>query len=174
MNIEKAHDIHQAIKLHFTQEKYDAFRYNFKTRMKLYDNQRYLYEKFRSYTENDYKIFILANALNSIYTIRMMKKDYFLEYQNKMDSISYHVASQLKKLVLEENTSFHECCTKNIFYREYKHGNLSFETICILNLFTNFLTDQGKETFKMRKYTPFLKEQIPQEKMKKAIMKIFN
>jgi hypothetical protein len=165
--------IYQALRLHFTQENYDALKYNFKTRVNRNSfearRDKYTFEKLaRSYTNREDLInFFVANFTNNRMYVRDMNLDNVINRNKWLESLSYNFETDIKKLV-EEQEKFDDWCDKNnqkTFVWAYARGQIALETITIIDILTNFLKSyantydplglERESVMCVKKYRPF-------------------
>lgn len=179
-----AYLLHNALKLHFTTDSYDAVKYNYKTSARqksfLQRKDRYFFARLaKHYSERQSLIdFFVANFTKwgSIHTFSQDKKydETYVEWSKKMDSLTYTFGQEMDKLA--------EHCKKNSMSFDellLPRGNtvpivklcvaneISLESIVILNQLTNFMDNANKavsETIfwpefyrKVDKYSRFVK-----------------
>jgi len=175
----KAFDTYQvytAIKLHFSSSRYNYFEFAGKTKVSvekfLQRNDRYFFEKISSkYNTNCVKEYFVSNFIaNSNLWIGSMSDTNYVEWQKKMQSISYLFKNDLEKILLEVpniNEAFK--CKKNqhsLIIKMFMGRHLMLETLVILNRLTNFvnrydiiLKDDciwNEISLLIKKYDPFL------------------
>ena len=171
-----AYQVYTAIKLHFSSSRYDYFKFDGKTKVSiekfLQRNDRYFFEKISNkYNTDCVKEYFVSNFIaNSNLWIGSMSDTNYVEWQRKVQSISYLVRSDLEKILLEVpeiDDAFR--CKKNqhsLILRMFMGRNLMLETLVVLNRLTNFvnrydiiLKDDciwNDVSLLIKKYDPFL------------------
>jgi hypothetical protein len=170
-----AYKIYAALKLHFTTDKYDFIKYNGKTNIKpgsyAKRNDRYHFARIaKNYSIAELIPFYVANYVAGKLWIGDFTNEIAVEQKARVQAIEYRFSQELGKLV--ENSE-----PKIVFQNksdeyskvltQYFRGNVSIETMCILNKYLNFankydidLEDdvmwQGHR-LRIIKYHPFLK-----------------
>ena len=172
--------LYNAIKLHFTSDSYDYFKYggktnvsksNFATRKDKYT----FYKLSRTYSLQDLKNFYIANFLvkdvNWIGDIanaegeenykKWQKRNQSLTYQFEQDIIGLLNATQSPNEMLVVKDGEHPLLLKKMF-----QGTICIETVCILNNIMNFFPMWSKKisddiiwpTYQRKclKYEPFI------------------
>jgi len=168
-----------ALKSHFTNPKYDYFKYNKKVRATLTSfnkrKDRYFFERTsRKYSDKEIVDFLVSNFVAStnphnlwIGEIINSGEKTYTEWMKRQQSLSYMFKEQSQEFF--SNVKLEEAfnCSKGhpIVLKKLLGGNLSLETFVIFNKIfdfsTNFdtkLSDPIWETvsLKVKKYTPFL------------------
>lgn len=174
-----------ALKKHFTSDKYDYLKYNGKVKAS--------FDKFQ--TRNDAFFFYkLSNKKNSHHIIlaNMLKdqkvwvrdlcdenaEEVYFEWKKKMDSITYHVQSQLSQLDDDYKSNFVVKSGNHPHLMTlFLQRRISLETFTILSHLSNVFTywsDSVVDKFiaydimrLSRKYYPFL--EFDKEKIKKIV-----
>ena len=151
--------LYNAIKLHFTSDSYDFFKYGGKTNVSK-DNfanrkDRYTFYKLsRKYNLQDLRDFYISNFLvksvNWVGDIsnaegeenykKWQKRNQSLTYRFEQDIIGLLTATQSpnEMLVVEDGEY-------PLLLRELFHGTVSIETVCILNDIMNFFPMWSKK-----------------------------
>lgn len=176
----EAYALYQSIKLHFTSDTYDFFRYNGKTNVSK-DNfannkAKYSFYKLsRKYHIDELKSFYIANFLESTVNWvgdisgidgeenykKWQKRNQSLTYRFEQDIIGLLTATQSpNEMLMVEDGQY------PILLKEMAQNNISIETVCILNDIMNFLPMWSKKITddvvwpsykrKIEKYTPFI------------------
>lgn len=154
MNGYQACCIYTSIKLHFSKESYDAFKYNFKVNIKpsSFENRkdRYFYEKIaRRYTnENDLKLFFADNIMSGNEWIGSMSDDVFEKRNGYRQALQYNFQKEVK-LIREQaykyNLNFDGVCkpnstkTDNLLLNLYMSEQVSADTLAIIDYFVGFI-----------------------------------
>ena len=179
-----------AISLHFNSERdYDAFKFNFKgprCKRETFETHksRFQFEKLaRNYSErNDIILYTLANILDGNKWIGDCSDESYNKWKGKLQNLQYNYKEEMK-LLIEENPfkTFDEMILPKdlndvpYIYKMVQGGKISLETITILNIISSYTSDlqsklkdplcvSSELTFKIRKYTPFLRPAIDTKK----------
>ena len=184
-----------AMKKHFTDVKYDFFRYNGKTRSSVsaFNKRRdkYFFERIsRKLSDDEIKLYFIANFVatdnpSSVWIgeiIQSGERNY-QELSKKYQSITYTFGQECVELF--ENRKLDQVfdCSKGHppILKMYLAGDLSVETVTILDLIFNYtkvfdrkLPDPVWETvsLKIKKYKPFIN--IDVAKCKKVLRGMIN
>ena len=167
------------MKSHFTNPKYDFFRYAGKSRATIASfnkrKDKYWFEKTsRKYSDQEVIDFLLSNFVNAtnpqnlwIGEIINSGERTYSEWMKRQQSLTYLFTEQSSELLLEKNLDEVFNCSKGhpIVLKKYLGGDISLETFAILekifsfkNKFDKKLPDPVWETVsvKLKKYLPFL------------------
>ena len=168
-----------SMKSHFTNRKYDFFRYGGKSRATMASfnkrKDKYWFEKTsRKYSDGEIVDFLLANFVTTdnpknlwIGEIINSGERIYAEWTKRQQSISYLFKEESNKL-LEENQlqELFECGKGHpLILKRFLGGDISLETFVIFDIIFSFskkfdekLLDPVWETvsMKIRKYKPFL------------------
>ena len=174
--------MYNALKLHFESDKYDAIKFNFKTRVNAKSffkrRDKYFFDKLAKRHQQDLCRFMVANFINDVNYVGDMLDDTAEKYYNslvkKHESLSYMFKNDMSTLsctyesfdkLLDSPDGQHPAIV-----REYMQDNISLETVVLLNQLTNFMARADKnitETIawpdlsrKIHKYSPFVKGDI--------------
>lgn len=181
-----------ALKLHFSKDNYNFFTFNGKSRasLKSFENRKdkYFFKKLGTkYNEKEIVNFLLSHFLKDsncwIGNISVNKSKTYSEWKNKIQSMSFVFQEEMDKLSdIEENfdTLFKVYDGKHpIIFKEYLAGNVSLESMVILQKSINYLPYFSQkisdpivwpEIKKMIiKYEPFLT--LDQTKYKRILLK---
>lgn len=181
-----------ALKLHFSKDNYNFFTFNGKSRasLKSFENRKdkYFFKKLGTkYNEKEIVNFLLSHFLKDsncwIGNISVNKSKTYSEWKNKIQSMSFVFQEEMDKLSdIEENfdTLFKVYDGKHpIILKEYLAGNVSLESMVILQKSINYLPYFSQkisdpivwpEIKKMIiKYEPFLT--LDQTKYKRILVK---
>ena len=181
-----------ALKLHFSKDNYNFFTFNDKSRasLKSFENRKdkYFFKKLGTkYNEKEIVNFLLSHFLKDsncwIGNISVNKSKTYSEWKNKIQSMSFVFQEEMDKLSdIEENfdTLFKVYDGKHpIILKEYLAGNVSLESMVILQKSINYLPYFSQkisdpivwpEIKKMIiKYEPFLT--LDQTKYKRILVK---
>ena len=168
-----------SMKSHFTNRKYDFFRYGGKSRATIASfnkrKDKYWFEKTsRKYSDEEIVNFLLANFVttdnpNNLWIGEIINSGErtYAEWTKRQQSISYLFKEESNKL-LEENQlqELFECGKGHpLILKRFLGGDISLETFVIFDIIFSFskkfdekLLDPVWETvsMKVRKYKPFL------------------
>ena len=167
------------MKSHFTNPKYDFFRYGGKSRATIASfnkrKDKYWFEKTsRKYSDQEVVDFLLSNFVNAtnpqnlwIGEIINSGERTYSEWMKRQQSLTYLFTEQSNELLSEKNLDEVFNCSKGhpIVLKKYLGGDISLETFAILekifsfkNKFDKKLADPVWETVsvKLKKYLPFL------------------
>jgi hypothetical protein len=176
-----------ALKSHFTNPKYDYFKYNKKVRASLQSfykrKDRYFFEKIsRKYKDEEIVNFLVANfvestSVNQIWIgeiINSGERNYY-DWIRRQQSLTYLFKEQSNELLSENELESLFNCIKGhpVILKKYLSGSISLETFTIFDKIFHFsknfdkrLDDPVWETvsLKVKKYTPFLNIDVFQYK----------
>ena len=168
-----------SMKSHFTNSKYDFFRYGGKSRATMSSfnkrKDKYWFEKTsRKYSDGEIVDFLLANFVTTdnpknlwIGEIINSGERTYADWMRRKQSISYLFKEESEKLLEESNLEQLFECGKGhpIILKRFLGGDISLETFVIFDIIFSFsekfdekLFDPVWETvsLKIRKYKPFL------------------
>ena len=168
-----------SMKSHFTNPKFDFFKYGGKSRATMTSfnkrKDKYWFEKTsRKYTDQEVIDFLLSNFINAsnpqnlwIGEIINSGERTYSEWMKRQQSLTYLFTEQSSELLLEKNLDEVFNCSKGhpIVLKKYLGGDISLETLAILEKVFSFqkrfdkkLTDPVWETvsLKLKKYLPFI------------------
>jgi len=157
----EAFSLYESLKLHFSKESYDFFKYNGKTRVSVQSfeirkDKYYFYRLSRKYPNRDNLIdFLVANFLEdeNIWIGQLLEEEAHLQYlvrQKVIQSLSYTFENDCK-LMLESCKLISESCKLNpnellktdgdypILLTKALRKEIQIETLCILNQILGFL-----------------------------------
>lgn len=182
-----------AMKKHFTDAKYDFFRYNGKTRSSVsaFNKRRdkYFFERMsRKLSDDEIKMYFIANFIatdnpSSVWVGEIIQsgEKRYTDLSKKYQSLTYIFHQECAELF--DNIHLPEIfdCSKGhpIILKEYLSGSLSVESLAILEIIFGFcvkfdkkLNDPIWETvsMKVKKYKPFLN--IDTAKCKKILREL--
>ena len=184
-----------AMKKHFTDVKYDFFRYNGKTRSSVsaFNKRRdkYFFERIsRKLSDDEIKLYFIANFVatdnpSSVWIgeiIQSGERNY-QELSKKYQSITYTFSQECVELFESRKLEQVFDCSKGHppLLKMYLSGDLSVETVTILDQIFNYtrvfdkkLMDPVWETvsLKIKKYKPFIN--IDVSKCKKVLRDLIN
>jgi hypothetical protein len=168
-----------SLKNHFTNPKYDFFKYGAKTRATVTSfnkrKDKYWFEKTsRKYSDKEILDFLVSNFSNAdnpqnlwIGEIINSGERVYAEWMKKNQSLTYLFKEQSNELFLENNLETLFDCSKGHpkILKEFLSGRLSLENFVIYNKIFHFsknfdkkLPDPVWETvsLKVKKYDPFI------------------
>lgn len=181
--------LYSSLKLHFTQEPYDYFKYFGKstTSVELFENRKdkwHFYKLSRRFSNAEQgRDFIVANILHdpNVWVGHLLTDDADVEYrarQKIIQSLTYTFTNEIAiimshknpdELLMVHNGEYPKLLT------ELLHGNISIETMCILNAILNFLPMWDRKisdtihypnvSLKIKKYTPFISFEVTKYKL---------
>lgn len=147
--------LYNAIKLHFTSDNYDYFKYHGKTNVSkqsftIRKDKYSFYKLSRRYSLDDLKNFYIANFLSGSgnWVGELMESDAekrYKEWQKRIQSLTYNFENDILYLLEKYGTSGQEIFQVNdgqhpVLLVEVMRGKVSLETMIILNDVTNFLS----------------------------------
>lgn len=185
--------MYNALKLHFETDKYDAIKFNFKTRVnsKSFFKRRdkYFFDKLARRHQQDLCRFMVANFIHDIKYVGDMLDDTAEKHYNGLvkrhESLSYVFKNDMSTLSCGYD-SFDALLVSQdgqhpAIVREYMQGNICLESVVLLNQLTNFMRRADKDitetiawpelSRKIHKYSPFVKGDI--NKLREIILKQF-
>ena len=168
-----------SMKSHFTNRKYDFFKYGGKSRATMSSfnkrKDKYWFEKTsRKYSDEQVLDFLLANFVNAdtpqnlwIGEIINSGERTYAEWMRRKQSMTYIFKEQSEKLLSETDLEKLFSCSKGhpLVLKRYLGGEISLETLMILEKVFSFAKDFDKKlqdpvwetvSLKLRKYSPFL------------------
>ena len=169
-----------SMKSHFTNSKYDFFKYGGKSRATVTSfnkrKDKYWFEKTsRKYSDQEITDFLLANFVTTdtpqnlwIGEIINSGEKTYADWMKRQQSLTYLFKVQSNELLFNKKLNEVFDCSNNkhpIVLKKYLGGEISLETLMILEKVFSFrknfdkkLTDPVWETvsLKIKKYTPFL------------------
>ena len=168
-----------SLKNHFTNPKYDFFKYGAKTRASVTSfnkrKDKYWFEKTsRKYSDKEVVDFLVSNFTATdnpqnlwIGEIINSGERNYAEWMKRQQSLTYLFKEQSSELLSENELETLFNCTKGhpLILKEYLSGRLSLETFVIYDKVFHFsknfdkkLDDPVWETvsLKLKKYSPFL------------------
>ena len=168
-----------SLKNHFTNPKYDFFKYGAKTRASMTSfnkrKDKYWFEKTsRKYSDKEVVDFLVSNFTATdnpqnlwIGEIINSGERNYSEWMRRQQSLTYLFKEQSNELLSENELESLFNCTKGhpVILKKYLSGSVSLETLTIFDKIFRFsenfnkkLTDPVWETvsLKLKKYSPFL------------------
>jgi hypothetical protein len=184
-----------SLKNHFTNPKYDFFKYGAKTRASMTSfnkrTDKYWFEKTsRKYNDKEVVNFLVSNFVAAdspdnlwIGSIINSGERIYQEWMRRQQSLTYLFKEQSNELLSENKLEDVFNCSKGhpIILKKFLSGQLSLETLVIYDKIFGFsktfdkkLDDPVWETvsLKIKKYTPFINMDIFQ--YKKILRDIIN
>ena len=184
-----------SLKNHFTNPKYDFFKYGAKTRASMASfnkrKDKYWFEKTsRKYSNKEIVNFLVSNFVSTdnpqnlwIGEIINSGERKYADWMKRQQSLTYLFKEQSKKLLLEKELEEVFNCSKGhpVILKRYLGGEISLETLVIFEKIFSFgkkfnrkLKDPVWETvsLKIKKYIPFLNINVFQ--YKKILREIVN
>lgn len=187
----EAFSLYNALKLHFSTDSYDFFKYHGKSRISIdaFENRKdkyYFYKLSRQQNQDDYIQFLVSNFLvdDKIWIGKLLEDDAISVYKKRMaviQSLSYTFTNDCKFLrenvdhandLLKTNGDYPKLLTFCL------RGDIQLETLCILNSLMNFFPMWKKNISdnirwpefyrKCLKYSPFIK--FDANKMKSVVL----
>lgn len=183
--------LYNALKMHFTTDSYDYFKYNGKTRVSIdaFENRKdkyYFYKLSRRNTKEDYIEFLVSNFIHdeNVWVGTLLTEEALTIHRERMkiiQSLSYTINDDLSKM-LEQAANPNELLVVNDTYpkllKMVLYKEIKLETVCILNSLMNFFPMWNKnirDTIrwpqiykKCLKYTPFI--QFDKQKFKTILL----
>ena len=168
-----------SLKNHFTNPKYDFFKYGAKTRASVTSfnkrKDKYWFEKTsRKYNDKEVVEFLVSNFVSAdnpqnlwIGEIINSGERNYAEWRKRQQSLTYLFKEQSNELLLENELESLFNCTKGhpVLLKRFLSGSISLETFVIYDKIFHFsndfdkkLTDPVWETvsLKIKKYSPFI------------------
>lgn len=188
----EAFTLYNALKLHFTSDTYDYFKYKAKSRTSIESFERrkdkyYFYKLSRQQREEDYIQFLVSNLLEKpdSWVGELVQEEATQRHKNRMaviQSLSYRFRGDctfLRSLVDEPNNLFQTKGEYPALLTATLQKEIDIESFCILNALINFLPLWKKKindtihwpNFHMKciKYTPFI--EFDRKKFKEIALK---
>jgi hypothetical protein len=168
-----------SLKNHFTNPKYDFFKYGAKTRASITSfnkrKDKYWFEKTsRKYSDQEVVDFLVSNFTATdnpqnlwIGEIINSGERNYSEWMKRQQSLTYLFKEQSNELLSENELETLFNCTKGhpVILKKYLSGSLSLETLTIFEKIFHFSKDFDKKlddpiwetvSLKLKKYSPFL------------------
>jgi len=176
-----------SLKNHFTNPKYDFFKYGAKTRASLTSfnkrKDKYWFEKTsRKYSDKEVVDFLVSNFYSVdnpqnlwIGEIINSGERNYAEWMKRQQSLTYLFKEQSNELLSENELESLFDCSKGHpkILKKYLSGSLSLETLTILEKIFHFSKDFDKKlddpvwetvSLKLKKYCPFINIDVFQYK----------
>ena len=172
--------LYNAIKLHFTSDSYDFFKYGGKTNVSksnfaVRKDKYSFYKLSRKYSLQDLRDFYVANFLvKNVSWIGEIANEEgesnYKDWQKRNQSLTYRFEQDIMSLLNTTQSPNEMLIVVDgqypLLLKEMTRGNIIIETVCILNDIMNFLPMWNKKisddviwpTYKRKieKYTPFI------------------
>ena len=168
-----------SMKSHFTNRKYDFFKYGGKSRATMSSfnkrKDKYWFEKTsRKYSDEEIIDFLLSNFVSTdnpqnlwIGEIINSGERKYTEWMKRKQSLTYLFKEQSKELLLENDLNEVFNCSKGhpLVLKRYLGGEISLETLTILEKVFSFRKEFDKKlqdpvwetvSLKIKKYIPFI------------------
>jgi hypothetical protein len=186
MNGFEVYKIYLSLKLHFSKDNYNFFLFNGKSRASLASfekrNDKYFFKKLAlKYDANTIVEFFVSHFIHDdkfwIGNISLQNSRIYSEWKNKIQSLSFKFSNEIEQLLdLEPNFDkiFQTDGGHPLLLKQYFSGQLSLESLVILNKVLNFVPVFDKRIKdpvvwpdlkrKVVKYEPFLSIDTPKYK----------
>jgi hypothetical protein len=179
--------LYLALKNHFTVDKYDYFKYNGKTKNVskeafLSRKDRFQFEKLARKCPDPETHIMLNFMADKTWIGDMLDDDAFssvTQHVKRIQSMSYYFKNEIEKYDNLKDLFKMQDNGYPMFLNEYMRGDLSLETIVILNSFIGFISKfdakldddylWSKFSFKARKFAPFLLRNLDKNKFKELL-----
>ena len=168
-----------SMKSHFTNRKYDFFKYGGKSRATMSSfnkrKDKYWFEKTsRKYSDEEVLNFLLSNFVTTdnpqnlwIGEIINSGERNYSEWMKRQQSLTYLFKEQSIELLSKKNLNEVFDCSKGhpLLLKKYLGGEISLETLTILEKVFSFVKNFDKKlddpvwesvSLKIKKYTPFI------------------
>lgn len=183
-----------AVKLHFTDEKYDFFRYGGKTKISedsfLKRKDKFQFHKLaKKYGDDEVVAFLVSNFIadNKLWTKDLLQQNCvsnYTKWKRTMESLSYKFDNDFQKIMNlgDINESFAAKDGNHpAVLTLYMQNEISLESLVILNKIMNFIPKWDKQiqediiypkiSFLIKKYSPFLLSSMNMDKLYNIIKK---
>lgn len=170
--------LYVSMKTHFSNPKYDFFKFKGKSKVNIQSfekrKDKYFFSKVaEKYNKKNFIDFLAANFIKDNYWIgdlRLYGEENYICWKTKIESLSY-VFMQEIEIILNEVDNFNTLflCEDNqhpLLLKFYISDKVSLETLCLLNNKLNFLEYFDRKinekiiwpniSLKINKYTPFI------------------
>ena len=160
MDTYQAYCLYSSIKLHFAQEDYDAFKYNFRAKIKQSTfekrRDRYFFEKIaRRYPKDaDLKLFFVDNIMSDNQWIGDMDEESHTKRDSYRQALFYNFQNEVKlirEIAYKYNLTFDGVCkpnsdkTDNLLLNLYTSQQVSPDTLAIIDHFVGFIKSLKRE-----------------------------
>ena len=174
----ESYKLYNALKLHFEQEGYDAFKYNFKTNVKptsfLKRKDKYFFAKVARQYEKDMMGYYVSNFKHGVsYVGEMINEcgeDNYKNHKRILESIHRHFSVDIN-ILSEQKVNFEELFESYdgqlpFVIQLWMQEEISLETVIILNSLLGFVPRESSKITdtimwpdvkkRIEKYTPFV------------------
>ena len=175
-----------ALKLHFTRDDYDYFKFNGQTKASyetfIQRNDKYFFIKAaRKYGDSIVDFFVSNFISSKSPYIKDFNKEVHLDRQKRIDGISYYFETDMAQLLRKSQGDFNKIfkITRGqhpILVKTYMAKRVTLETLCVLQNMFNYIKDFDKHISdtiiwpqlktKILKYKPFLQYNETKLKLK--------
>ena len=177
----EAYCLYNSLKLHFNSDSYDYFRYNGKisSSIEAFENRKdkyHFYKLSRRFTNDEQgRDFIVANLVHdsNVWIGHLLTEESDIQYRKRqkvIQSLTYTFTNEIDSLMSQENPNdllmVHDGNYPTLLTKLLQ-GDVSIETVCIMNSMMNFIPMWDKKisdtihypkvSKTIRKYTPFIK-----------------
>tara|TARA_A100001015_G_C14974427_1_gene706584 strand:+ start:288 stop:866 length:579 start_codon:yes stop_codon:yes gene_type:complete len=141
----EAYQIYNALKLHYTDEKFDAYKYNFKIRVSPRSFEalryRYTFEKLGAKHNKDFIIdYLTSNMIEDVLWIHDMKEENYNKRQTRLQALTYLFKEDLNFF---KGYDFDELCIckngNNMLIDAFCAEKINIETVSIIDSLVNFI-----------------------------------
>lgn len=170
-----------SLKLHFNSDSYDYFRYNGKTSTSIdaFENRKdkyHFYKLSRRFSNAEQgRDFIVANLVHdsNVWIGHLLTEESDIQYRKRqkiIQALTYHFTNEVKDFLFDGNPNDNLTVVDTQYPKllhNMLHGDVSIETICVLNSILNFLPKWDvkivdtihypRVSRTIKKYTPFIK-----------------
>jgi len=176
----EAYCLYNSLKLHFNSDTYDYFRYGGKisTSIEAFENRKdkyHFYKLSRRFTNAEQgRDFIVANLVydSNVWIGHLLTEESDIQYRKRqkvIQSLTYTFTNEIESLMNHDNPNDLLMVRDSeypILLTKLLHGDVSIETLCIMNSIMNFTPMWDKKiadtihypkvSKTIRKYTPFI------------------
>ncbi len=173
----EAYKKYLALKLHFSKDEYDYFKYGGEVKAKyetfIQRNDRYFFIKAARKYGGELVDFFVSNYIsNKEPYIKNFNEDNYYQWRKRIDGLTYYFKIDVEKLLKKTNNDFDKIfkITRGqhpILLKMYMAKKITLETMCILETLVNYTKKFDRdilETYiwptikqKILKYRPFVK-----------------
>ena len=173
----EAYKKYLALKLHFTRDDYDFFKFNGQTKASyetfIQRNDKYFFVKAaRKYGDNVVDFFVSNFISSKSPYIKDFNNDAYLDRQKRIDGISYYFERDMEQLLRKSQKDFNKIfkITRGqhpILLKTYLAKRITLETVCVLENMLKYIKDFDKHISdtiiwpslrtRIIKYKPFIK-----------------
>ena len=173
----EAYKKYLALKLHFSKDEYDYFKYGGEVKAKFETftqrNDRYFFIRAaRTYGSELIDFFVSNYISNKEPYIKNFNEDNYYQWRKRIDGLTYYFKIDVEKLLKKTNNDFDKIfkITRGqhpILLKMYMAKKITLETMCILETLLNYTKKFDRdilETYiwptiktKILKYRPFIK-----------------